>query len=317
MFEIETLRRKTSTSIGKKLIFPHIKQRSMLGLLLAFGTAVSEAFKDIFSKQNLAYVDEYTAAFSMHLVISVLLAPVVFFFTELEAMSIRFLIALFASTVLQLMVILLYMKAIKRAELSVTVPLVTLTPLFMLLTSPIILGQFPGIIGLAGIVLIVAGTYILNIGEKNKNFFAPFVNVITNQGSRYMLFVAFLWSITANIDKIGVEETSPVFWAFSKDFIIMLYLIPIMLVKSKDPYKQLKSRGLPLFYVGLFRSASVLTQMFAIQFILVAYVIAIKRSSALLIILYAFFFLGEKKNFRTRLIGMLIILAGLLLIAIS
>lgn len=289
----------------------------MIGLLLAFGTAVSEALKDIFSKYNLVHVDEYTAAFSMHLVISVLLAPVVIFFTGTEPMSIRFLIALFSSTILQLMVILLYMKAIKRSELSVTVPLVTLTPLFMLLTSPIILGQFPGIIGLFGIVLIVTGTYILNIGEKKENILAPFYNVVTNQGSRYMLFVAFLWSITANIDKIGVEETSPIYWAFTKDFLIMIYLIPIMLVKSKAPYKQLKSRGLPLFYVGLFRSASVLTQMFAIQFILVAYVIAIKRASALLIILYAFFFLGEKKNFRVRLVGMLIILAGLVLIALS
>lgn len=289
----------------------------MIGLLLAFGTAVSEALKDIFSKYNLVHVDEYTAAFSMHLVISVLLAPVVIFFTGIESMSIRFLIALFSSTILQLMVILLYMKAIKRSELSVTVPLVTLTPLFMLLTSPIILGQFPGIIGLFGIVLIVTGTYILNLGEKKKNILAPFYNVVTNQGSRYMLFVAFLWSITANIDKIGVEETSPIYWAFTKDFLIMIYLIPIMLVKSKAPYKQLKSRGFPLFYVGLFRSASVLTQMFAIQFILVAYVIAIKRSSALLIILYAFFFLGEKKNFRVRLVGMLIILAGLVLIALS
>lgn len=289
----------------------------MIGLLLAFGTAISEAFKDIFSKYNLVHVDEYTAAFSMHLVISVLLAPLVLFYTGLETMSMRFMLALISSTILQLMVILLYMKAIKRSELSVTVPLVTLTPLFMLLTSPIILGEFPGVVGLTGIVLIVAGTYILNIGESRKNFLAPFANVITNQGSRYMLIVAFLWSITANIDKVGVEETSPIFWAFSKDFIIMLYLIPIMLIKSREPYKQLKSRGLPLFYVGLFRSASVLTQMFAIQFVLVAYVIAIKRSSALLIILYAFFFLGEKKNFQTRLTGVLIILAGLVLIAIS
>lgn len=278
---------------------------------------MSEALKDIFSKKNLLHVDEYMAAFSMHLVISVVLAPVVLFITGIEAMSARFLIALLASTVLQLAVILLYMKAIKRSELSVTVPLVTLTPLFMLLTSPIILGEFPGIYGLVGILLIVVGTYILNIGDNKKQLLAPFRNIVTNQGSRYMLFVAFIWSITANIDKIGVEETSPVYWAFTKDFIIMIYLVPIVLWKSKDPVRQLRSRAFPLFFVGLFRSASVLTQMFAIQFILVAFVIAIKRSSALLIILYAFFFLGEREHFRSRLIGVLIILAGLALIAIT
>jgi uncharacterized membrane protein len=288
----------------------------MFGFILAFFTALSEASKDIFSKLNLVHVDEYTASFSMHLVISVLLAPVILFY-GIEDMSGRFLLALGGSTILQFTVILLYMKAIKRAELSFTVPLVTLTPLFMLLTSPIMIGQFPGPIGIAGIFLIVVGTYILNIDGNKGNVFAPLKNLISNKGSRYMLIVAFIWSITANIDKIGIEETSPIFWAFSKDFLIMIYLLPVMLVKSKAPFQQLRNRAKSLFYVGLFRTTSVLTQLFAIQFILVAYVVSIKRSSALLIVLYSFFFLNERKYFKTRLIGIIIISVGLILVALS
>ncbi|WP_026968148.1 EamA family transporter [Algoriphagus terrigena] len=288
----------------------------MLGLILAFGTAISEALKDIFSKENLRYVDEYTVAFSMHLVISLLLAPVVVVM-GVEEVSGRFLLALFSSSFIQLAVILLYMKAIKRAELSVTVPLVTLTPLFMLLSSPILIGQFPNLSGIGGILFIVAGTYLLNMEGNRAGFFAPFKNLVYSQSSRYMLIVAFLWSITANIDKVGVEETSPIFWAFSKDLLILLYLIPIVYLKSKAPLAQLKSRWLQLLGIGVFRTTSVLTQMFAIQFILVAYVISIKRSSALLIILYAIFFLHEKKNFKTRLLAIAIISIGLALIALS
>jgi drug/metabolite transporter (DMT)-like permease len=288
----------------------------MLGFILAFVTAFSEVFKDIFSKFNLRHVDEYTAAFSMHLVLSILLGPVVLYL-GVEPMSNRFLLALLASSILQLAVILLYMKAIKRAELSVTVPLVTLTPLFMLLSSPMLIGQFPNFLGLNGIVLIVMGTYLLNMETTNKNIFAPFIYLVHNKNSRYMLIVAFLWSITSNIDKIGVEETSPVFWAFSKEFLILIYLLPILWIKSEDPIAQFKGRWLPLIGVGFFRTIGLVSQMFAIQFILVAYVIAIKRSSSLLIILYAFFFLNEKRNFKTRLLGILIILSGLVLIAIS
>lgn len=202
----------------------------MIGFLLAFGTAISEALKDITSKYNLHHIDEYTAAFSMHLVQTLLLLPLILYF-GFEAMSPRFLWALLASSILQLGVILLYFKAIKRSELSVTVPLITLTPLFMLLTSPIIIGEFPSALGVVGIVLIVAGTYISNISEDPKKIFAPFASLVKNQGSRYMLLVAFIWSITANLDKIGVEETSPLYWAFSKDFVILLYLIPILAIK--------------------------------------------------------------------------------------
>lgn len=288
----------------------------MFGFLLAFGTAVFEALKDVTSKHNLHHIDEYTAAFSMHLVQSLLLIPVVYFF-GLELMSVRFLWTLLACSLLQVTVILLYFKAIKRSEISVTLPLITLTPLFMLLTSPIMIGEFPNILGLTGIVLIVVGTYISNLSENSKNVFAPFVSLVKNQGSRYMLIVAFLWSITANLDKIGVEETSPIFWAFSKDFVILIYLLPILLWKSKKPWLQIRNRKGPLMMVGFFRTTSVMAQMFALQLILVPYVITIKRTSAVFIILYAFFFLNEKKNFRNRIIGIIVILTGLFIIAIS
>lgn len=288
----------------------------MFGFLLAFGTAISEAFKDITSKYNLRHIDEYTAAFSMHLVQSLLLLPIIVV-SGLQFMSERFLWALLASSVLQLTVILLYFKAIKRSELSVTVPLITLTPLFMLLTSPILIGEFPSALGVVGIVLIVVGTYISNLSEDPKKIFAPFVALLKNQGSRYMLLVAFIWSITSNIDKIGVEETSPIYWAFTKDFVILLYLIPILLWKSKKPFLQIRNRKWPLLMVGFFKSTSVVTQMFAIQFILVPYVVSIKRASSVFIILFAFFFMNERKNFRNRMIGIIIILLGLLVIAIS
>ncbi|MFD2518678.1 EamA family transporter [Salinimicrobium flavum] len=288
----------------------------MFGFLLAFGTAVSEALKDITSKYNLHHIDEYTAAFSMHLVQSLLLFPIVIYL-GIEYMSTRFLWALLASSVLQLGVILLYFKAIKRSEISVTLPLITLTPLFMLITSPIMIGEFPSTLGIFGILLIVTGTYISNISEDPKKIFAPFVSLISNQGSRYMLLVAFIWSITANIDKIGVEETSPVYWAFSKDLLVLFYLVPILLIKSKKPWLQIRNRKWPLFMVGFFKSSSVITQMFALQFILVPYVISIKRASSVFIILYAFLFMNERKNFRNRLIGILTIMAGLYLIAIS
>lgn len=288
----------------------------MIGFLLALGTAISEASKDITSKYNLHHIDEYVAGFSMHLVQSLLLIPLVLYL-GIEEMSTRFLWALFASSVLQLTVILLYFKAIKRSEISVTVPLITLTPLFMLITSPIMIGEFPSALGIVGIVLIVVGTYVSNISEDQKNIFTPFIYLVKNQGSRYMLLVALIWSITANIDKIGVDETSPIFWAFSKDFLILIYMIPILMIKSKKPLAQINKRKWPLLMVGFFKSTSVVTQMFAIQLILVPYVISIKRASSVFIILFAFFFMNERMNFRNRMIGIITIMAGLFVIAVS
>jgi len=288
----------------------------MLGFFLALGAALSESLKDVISKYNLYHIDEYVAAFSMHLVQTLLLLPIILWL-GFETITLRFLWALLACTILQLWVILMYLKAIKRSQISVVVPLITLTPLFMLFTSPIMIGQFPTIIGLLGIVMIVAGTYISNISSGPGNLLTPFKALYNNQGARYMLLVAFIWSITSNLDKIGVDESSPLFWAFVKDGVILIYLLPIMLVKSKNPVAQMRKRMGPLLLVGFFRFTSVVAHMYALQLILVPYIIAIKRSSTAFVILIAFFYMKERINFRNRMIGIIIILVGLLVIAVS
>jgi uncharacterized membrane protein len=287
----------------------------VIGFLLAFGTAASEAAKDIVSKYNLRHVDEYAAAFSMHLVQTALLLPLVIAGGWVD-LTLRYGAALAAGTAIQLAVSILYMKALRTADISTTVPLLALTPLFMLITSPIMVGEFPSALGFAGIVFIVVGTYASNL-SGGRGVLAPFKSLVMNEGPRYMLVVAFLWSITANIDKVGVEATTPVFWVFTKDAVILAYLVPILRMRSSDPIAQLRSRPWPLFLVGAFRASSALTQMFAIQLILVAYVISIKRASAILILAYAFFFMGERENIRARLVGMTCIVIGLVMIALS
>ena len=287
-----------------------------MAIALAFGTALFESFKDLFTKFSLRVVDEYAVAVSTHFVQALILFPIAYY-TGLYFPTQSFLIALFFAVIIQFTVILLYLKALKISEISKSIPFITLTPLFMLISSPIILGEFPNVFGLTGIVLIVAGTWLLNYSKTNKSFAAPFKSLITNKGSRYMLFVAFLWSITANIDKIGVQESSPVFWIFAKDVILMLLLSVVMFWKSKNPFTHIGAEIKTLSLIGFLRAGSALSQMIAIQFILVSYVIAIKRSSALFVILWGYFFLNEKENIKTKLSGIMIILSGLALIVLS
>jgi drug/metabolite transporter (DMT)-like permease len=288
----------------------------LFAIALAFGTALFESFKDLFSKISLRVVDVYAVAVATHFVQTLVLIPVVFytgFFIPTES----FLLALFAAVIIQFAVVLLYLKALQTSDISTSIPFITLTPLFMLISSPVMIGEFPNTAGLFGIVLIVAGTWLINYSKSNKNIFTPFKSLIVNKGSRYMLIVAFLWSITANIDKIGVQESSPVFWAFSKDAFLMLLFILLMIWKSEKPFQQIKKEYKYLTLIGILRAGSALTQMIAIQFILVSYVIAIKRSSALFVILWGYFFLNEKENIKTKLFGILIILAGLALIVLT
>ena len=140
----------------------------MLWILFAFLGAFSESLKDVFSKKalnSIKNIDEYVAAWSMRFFALPFLLSLLLF-VEIPVIGDGFWSALLVSGGLNTITTILYMKALKLSDLSVTVPMVTFTPLFLLVTSPLIVGEFPGVFGVFGIILIVMGAYMLNIKKR-------------------------------------------------------------------------------------------------------------------------------------------------------
>jgi len=287
----------------------------MIWLLFASLTAFFESLKDVTSKRGLRHFDEYVIASSLIVYQLPFLLPLLFFI-EIPELGEHFWPALGAGTVLNLIAIIFYIKAIKHSDLSITVPIVNFTPLFLLITSPLILGEYPPLLGYPGILLIVVGAYVLNIRAGADGFLGPIKALFTRRGPRYMLVTAFFWSISANIDKIGLENSSTIFWAISITVCIAVGMLTIMIVKSRQHMKDIP-RNLPiLFPIGLFGALTLLAQMTAISLTLVAYVIAIKRLSTALSVFWGYLIFKEE-NIRSRLVGVFIMIFGVLLITLS
>lgn len=286
----------------------------MLWLPFALLTALSESLKDVFGKLTLAKSDVYVVAFALRLYSLPLILPLLFFI-EIPELNTDFYIALLAGSFLNVITTILYMKAIQHSDLSITVPFVAFTPLFMLITSPIIIGEFPNVWGFAGVILIVLGSYLMNFKLNQKSFFEPFKMLLTEKGPRYMLVVAFLWSISSNFDKMGVKNSSPLFWVVSISILLTFFMLVLVLFKSKRQLIQLQSNFAGLLPVGIFTALTLIFQMIAIDMTLVAYVISIKRMSALISVFMGYYFFKEK-GIKSRLIGTIIMLLGVLVIAL-
>ena len=56
---------------------------------------------------------------------------------------------------------ILYVYALKHGDISISVPMLSFTPAFMIITSFLILGEMPNAFGIIGIILIVFGAFIL------------------------------------------------------------------------------------------------------------------------------------------------------------
>ncbi len=286
----------------------------MTWIFFAVLTALFRSFTDVAGKFGLKNMDEYIVAWALNFFALPLLIPLLFFI-EIPEITEGFWLAIFISGTLNIATAIFYLKAIKLSDLSLVSPLATFTPLFLLITSPLIIGEFPTLFGLIGILLIVFGSYILNLKEKKNGILAPFKALVNNKGARLMLLVAFIWSITSNFDKIGLQNSSPIFYGVAVNIFITIGITPFVFLKSRKNIKQIPKNLKSLIPVGIFHGLMITFHMIAISMTLVAYLISIKRTSAVISVLFGSLIFKEK-GLKERILGAIIMIIGVLFITL-
>jgi drug/metabolite transporter (DMT)-like permease len=226
----------------------------------------------------------------------------------------RFLWAALVSVVLNMVSVSLQVKALSISPLSVTVPFLAFTPLFMLATSAIVLGEIPDAKGLAGIILVVLGAYTIHLDRVRGGFLEPFRAIARERGSLLMLVVAFIWSWTAVYDKVAVVASSPAFYTsfFCVTFGILYAPFLIFGARKSRPGRGLVPR---LFLLGAIGALMILSQLAAIQWTLASYVIAIKRSGMILSVVLGHF-LFKEEHLRARLAGAVLMTLGVVVLSL-
>jgi len=222
--------------------------------------------------------------------------------------------AVAAALPLELAAFFLYMKALKLSPLSLSLPFLAFTPVFMIITGRFILGESIGPGGVLGIGLIVLGAYVLNLSKVMAGVLEPVRAVIREPGSLIMLLVSFIYSLTAPLGKVAILHSNP--WFFAAFYNLAL-TAPIVLfwplAAGNAGLGFIFIRPLPMVLIGLAAAVEIMAHMTAIAQVEAAYMIAIKRTSMLFGVLYGAWWFGEE-NIRERLAGAVIMLAGVFLI---
>lgn len=207
----------------------------------------------------------------------------------------------------------LYMKAIKLSPLSLSIPFLSFTPVFMILTGFIVLGEVPNSWGIIGIGFVVAGSYLLHVTKIKYGYLSPFKAILREPGSILMLAVAFIYSVLAVLGKKAIQHSSPLFFGFfylaTFDVAILILFPFLKKIKWRDiliiPAKGL-SVGLMLFLHVLFHSL-------AISMVEAIYMIAVKRMSIPFSVFYGWI-LFKEADIGARMLGALLMFAGVVLI---
>ena len=186
----------------------------------------------------------------------------------------------------------------------------------LLITSPFIVREFPNALGILGIFIIVIGAYILKFQDKSRGYLFPLKSLFNEIGARFMFGVVLVWSISANVDKIGVQNSSPIMWAIAAHFSVAIFCLPILFIKSKPNIENIKSSSINLILIGLTNALSITCQMTALQLAFVSYVIAVKRTSGLFNVLWGWLIFKEQ-GIKERIAGSIIMILGVVVITLS
>ncbi|MGV1099962.1 EamA family transporter [Thiovibrio sp. JS02] len=207
----------------------------------------------------------------------------------------------------------LYLRAITLSPLSLVIPFLAFTPLFMIVTGLVFLGERISLWGGGGVFLIAGGSYLLKSEEKDKGFWAPLRALGRDKGCMCMLSVAFLYSFGAVIGKQAILHSSPLFFANLFFLLFGLGLLAWLGIRGRVSRRLLMGEWEKGLWLGGFLGMHVICHALAISIATAVYMIAVKRSSILFTVLAGWLLLREEP-LPGRICGALLMFAGMLLI---
>ena len=218
---------------------------------------------------------------------------------------------------LELAAMLFYVVAIRDAPLSHTLPYLAFTPVFTTVTGWVVLGEQVSARGFAGVLLVVAGAWILNLQPLTPqhpwSWLEPFRAIGRERGARLMLATAAIYSVTAVMGKAALGHATPA--SFGPFYFAVIGAVTLLVLPLREPrgWTALRRRpGANLAVAALF-AVMAITHFLAIAQIEVAYMIAVKRTSLVFGVIYGALLFGERELAKSLLAsGLMVAGVGLI-----
>lgn len=205
--------------------------------------------------------------------------------------------------------------SLKKGDLSLIAPIQTITPLIILVIAIFFLSEAPKPIGLLGIIMIILGGIILDKDPK-ESLKSIMSRIVSYKPALLAVAAAGLYALASVFDKAGLKLVTIGVWFFYVYLFTFLLLLPIVLVKKRREFVNLKKNKALIVGTTIFSVAAIYLQLLALKSAMVTYVLSIKRLSSVFAVLLAYLFLNEKRAL-LRFRGAIIMVIGAILIGLS
>ena len=232
------------------------------------------------------------------------------FFEDFSINLIPYLLPGITLIIIGLFSALLFLKAIKQSDLSLTIPLLSLSPMFSSLFSFFFLNEQLSNIQYLGIFLIISGTLILYSKKLTiYEIFKSFKIILKNSSAKLMVLVSIIWSLTPVLDKICLKNSSVNIHGFIQS-LGMITLLIFLFKKDKVQTENTKKNWRIILLTVFIGSTATILQFYAILTNYVPIMESIKRSiGQLSSVFLGKIFFNEEVN-KPKVVGVIVLSIG-------
>lgn len=203
-------------------------------------------------------------------------------------------------------------RAIQITPLSVCMPYISFTPVFLIATDYWINDVIPEKQYWLGVLLIFVGSIVMHRELFTYGWLEPLKAIYRERGCLYMLIVGFVNSITNPIDAKLVKMTDAFAQAFAFGCGMVLFFGVLALVRQAPTGEVIRSVPGWAILAGTLEAIALIFQLASHNYLPVAITISIKRAGIILTVLLGWLVFKER-GIGDKLIASCVMLAGALI----
>lgn len=198
-------------------------------------------------------------------------------------------------------------EAYKSADVSMVYPITTSSPLFIIIWAHLFLGENISRVGFLGIILIIAGCYVMNATKGG--------NKTAARGVIFAVLAALFYSFGAIFDKMGVGSVDTMLYIYLMTVFMTFFLFFLSgslsrkEVKMPSEWKLAALGGLMLAFSTIFYRQGLIN-------IQISYAAALRQVSSFFGLIMGIIFFKESYGLK-RAFGCAVILGGIILIRLG
>ncbi|PLW80689.1 hypothetical protein C0585_01215 [Candidatus Woesearchaeota archaeon] len=289
-------------------------------LILAIISAFLLAFEQILQKNVLEKEHSLEFTISMFGFISLILVPN-FLFMDYSAINSLSFALIGIRSILIASGFLMFTKALRHLDLSVSAPISNLSSVIVLILSFLFLGDRLSLGQLLGVFLIIFGTYSLQLNRKHS-FFEPLKVFYKSKYFHYSLLSISFFGVSAILTKYlfiisNVRPFDYLHLSFLIGFLFLLFCYRFTGYPYKLILKDARKAGLIIPLISLFEIGSMFVYLTAVAIpgAMIALIIPIRRLSTLLDVIIGGRLLHET-NLLSKTVSTTIILLGVFVLVL-